>query len=103
MTAEAQLALINSLPTIIASIGTVLMAVVAYRIQQGKDDDNTALDKVGEKLEIVHQQTNSNLTEAKDRIQTLELLIREMLKQQADEAKAQVPPIIPPGPPLAGV
>lgn len=97
MSDEAQLALVNSLPTIIASIGTVVMAVVAYRIQQGKDDDKEALNKVGEKLEIVHQQTNSNLTEAKDQIKALNLLVREMLTEQAAEAKALIPPAIPPG------
>lgn len=103
MDPAAQLALVNSLPVLIASIGTVLSGIITLRISESKAQAERGKEEVTKKLDQIHELTNSNLSELRDQIKAQEALIREMLTQQADEAKAQIPPIIPPGPPLVGV
>lgn len=94
MTPEAQLALINSLPTIIASIGTVVAGVVALKATQSKSEAK----EVAGKLDHIAVTTNSTLTEAKDRITVLESLIRQMIAKSGNGPKAEAAQLPAEGP-----
>jgi hypothetical protein len=95
MPVEAQLALIDKLDTIIASLGGLVMAMVAYRNLQTKSE---AKDVSG-KLDHITQVTNSTLTEAKERIIVLEGLVRQMIDKTGNgknASAAQLPVAVDP-------